>query len=68
MWYQKPPEAVSEFKLLGGACPQIPPSLGMLPPSAKVVYNHWTGMVEWNGGIANSAKIRSMVTILIVPF
>ena len=29
----------------------------------KVVYNHWTGtvdwigMVEWNGGIANSAEI-----------
>ena len=22
-----------------------------------IVYNHWTGMVEWNGGIANSAKM-----------
>ena len=21
-----------------------------------VVYNHWTGTVDWNGGIANSAK------------
>ncbi len=25
----------------------------------RVVYNHWTGTVEWNGGIANSAKMRS---------
>ena len=25
----------------------------------RVVYNHWTGMVEWNCGIANSAKMRS---------
>ena len=24
-----------------------------------VVYNHWTGTVDWNGGIANSAKMRS---------
>ena len=29
-----------------------------------VVYNHWTGTVDWNGGIANSAKIRSKVTVL----
>ena len=28
-----------------------------------IIYNHWTGMVEWSCGITNSAKVRSKVHI-----
>ena len=27
--------------------------------TAQVVYNHWTGTVDWNGGITTSAKMES---------
>ena len=33
--------------------------LSHFSPHFVVVYNHWTGTVEWSGGIANSAKMRS---------
>ena len=23
-----------------------------------VVYNHWTGMVDWNGGVAKFSKVE----------